>query len=158
MATAPKAKKSTVKIDRSYYEGIGRRRTAVARVRVYHTKKTGVTIADVSYKPGSYIINNQEIAKWAQTKSDAAILKKPLTLLGDEATFVVYARVLSGGAKGQRDAVVHGLARALVNIPSEDLRAKLKSEDLLTRDARTRERRKVGTGGKARRLKQSPKR
>lgn len=158
MATAPKAKKSAIKIDRSYYEGIGRRRTAVARVRVYHTKKTGVTISDVSYKPGAYIINNQELGKWAQTKSDAAILKKPLTLLGDEATFVVYARVTSGGAKGQRDAVVHGLARALVNIPSEDLRAKLKSEDLLTRDARTRERRKVGTGGKARRLKQSPKR
>jgi len=158
MAQAVKAKKSSVKIDKTYYEGVGRRRTSVARVRVYHAKKAGVTIDDVSYKPGAYIVNHQEITKWAQTLADAAILKKPLFVLEDEATFVVYAKVTSGGAKGQRDAVVHGLARALANIPSGDVRAKLKAEDLLTRDARTRERRKVGTGGKARRLKQSPKR
>ena len=158
MAQAAKAKKSSVKIDKTYYEGVGRRRTSVARVRVYHAKKAGVTIDDVSFKAGSYIINKKEISKWAQTAADAAILKKPLSVLGDEATFVVYAKVLSGGAKGQRDAIVHGLSRALANIPSGDVRAKLKAEDLLTRDARTRERRKVGTGGKARRLKQSPKR
>ncbi|MFO0703315.1 MAG: 30S ribosomal protein S9 [Patescibacteria group bacterium] len=113
MATAPKAKKTSVKIDKSYYEGVGRRKTSIARVRVYHSKKAGVTINDVSYKAGSFIVNNQDIAKWAQTISDAALLKKPLAALGDENTFVVYARVLSGGAKGQRDAIMHGLSRAL---------------------------------------------
>ena len=64
MAQAVKAKKSSVKIDKTYYEGVGRRRTSVARVRVYHAKKAGVTIDDVSYKPGAYIVNNQEITKW----------------------------------------------------------------------------------------------
>lgn len=157
MAETTKTKK-TLKTDKSYYEGVGRRKTSVARVRVYHAKKTGATINDVSYKPGSYIINGLDIKKWTTSPADRVILKRPIKLLDDEGTYIVFARVTAGGSKGQRDALVHGLARALVNIPSEDLRSKLKSDGLLTRDPRTRERRKVGTGGKSRRLKQSPKR
>ena len=59
---------------------------------------------------------------------------------------------------GQLDAVVHGIARALSLLDRDAYRAILKTAGLLTRDARAKERRKVGTGGKARRAKQSPKR
>lgn len=157
MAETTKTKK-TQKSDKSYYEGIGRRKTSVARVRVYHAKKTGATINDVSYKAGSYIINGLDIKKWTASPADQVMLRRPIQLLDDEGTYVIFSRVANGGSKGQRDALIHGLARALVNIPSEDLRSKLKANGLLTRDSRTRERRKVGTGGKSRRLKQSPKR
>lgn len=66
--------------------------------------------------------------------------------------------VQGGGKKGQLGAIIHGLARAIEKTDKETLRPILKKAGLLTRDSRTRERRKVGTGGKARRVKQSPKR
>ena len=66
--------------------------------------------------------------------------------------------VAGSGKMGQLDAVVHGIARALALLDREAFRSILKSAGLLTRDARTRQRRMVGTGGKARRAKQSPKR
>lgn len=162
MATAatpvPKTKKTSSKNDKSYYEAVGRRKTSSARVRVYHAKKAGATINDKSYKPGSFVINGVDIAVWATSAADRAIMQKPLSLLSDDVSFVTYIKVIGGGKKGQRDAIVHGLARALCEIPSGDVKSKMKEYGFLTRDSRTRERRKVGTGGKARRLKQSPKR
>ena len=65
---------------------------------------------------------------------------------------------MGGGKKGQLGAVTHGMARAFDKLDREKFRPELKKAGLLTRDSRTRERRKIGTGGKARRKKQSPKR
>ncbi|EKD80605.1 MAG: 30S ribosomal protein S9 [uncultured bacterium] len=62
------------------------------------------------------------------------------------------------GKAGQLDAVVHGIARALSLLDREAYRGILKSAGLLTRDARAKQRRMIGTGGKSRRKKQSPKR
>jgi len=72
--------------------------------------------------------------------------------------YYVTVKVVGGGKNGQLDAVVHGIARAFDKADREKFRPPLKRAGLLTRDARVRERRKVGTGGKARRKKQSPKR
>ena len=72
--------------------------------------------------------------------------------------YYVTVKVVGGGKKGQLGATVHGIARALAKLDADTLRAPLKKAGLLTRDSRVRERRKVGTGGKARRKKQSPKR
>ena len=66
--------------------------------------------------------------------------------------------VAGSGKMGQLDAVVHGLARALALLDRDAYRTILKSAGLLTRDSRTRQRRMIGTVGKARRTKQSPKR
>jgi len=65
--------------------------------------------------------------------------------------------VLGGGSTGQLEAIRHGLSRALVKV-DETNKSKLREYGLLTRDPRTRQRRHVGMGGKARRKKQSPKR
>ena len=66
--------------------------------------------------------------------------------------------VAGGGLSGQLDAAVLGMARALDKLDPEKFHPILRSKGYLTRDPRTRERRKVGMGGKARRKKQSPKR
>ncbi len=82
---------------------------------------------------------------------------KPFEELDVVGKYFFTARVAGGGKQGQLDAVVHGIARALSKV-KESHRAPLKKAGLLTRDDRIRERRKMNTGGKARRAKQSPKR
>ena len=71
--------------------------------------------------------------------------------------FAIVVKVNGGGKEGQLDAVSLGISRAMLKV-DDATRLVLKKEGLLTRDARVRERRKVGTGGRARRKKQSPKR
>ena len=131
------------KID--YIYAVGRRRTAAARVRLFKGKgKSEVNEAPIEkYFPG-------EIFKDAYTK--------PFELTETLGKYYVTVRVVGGGKKGQLGATVHGIARALSKLDVETLRPPLKKAGLLTRDPRKRERRKVGTGGKARRKRQSPKR
>jgi small subunit ribosomal protein S9 len=71
--------------------------------------------------------------------------------------YAVTVKVNGGGVRGQLGALAHGLARALVKF-NPDYRALLKDDGWLTRDDRMKESRKIGTGGKARRKRQSPKR
>lgn len=78
--------------------------------------------------------------------------------MGVEGKFIFTIKVVGGGVNGQLDAMIHGMARALDKQDSDTYHDILKEGGYLTRDARVRERRKVGTGGKARRKKQSPKR
>ena len=82
----------------------------------------------------------------------------PLKLTNSLDRFAVTVQIFGGGKKGQLDALVHGLSRALELVDKETFRPLLKKEGLLTRDPRKKERRKVGKGGKARKAKQSPKR
>jgi len=87
-----------------------------------------------------------------------SLIDKPFKTANAIDKFYFTAKVVGGGKEGQIQAVVHGIARALVKLDSEKFRIPLKKEGLLTRDSRERQRRMVGTGGKARRKKQSPKR
>ncbi|RJR29291.1 30S ribosomal protein S9 [Candidatus Microgenomates bacterium] len=129
----------------TYSKAIGRRREASARVRLYKGKEestvNGVLIG--KYFPGDIMRS-----RWA----------RPFELTGTEGKYYVTVKVEGGGKNGQLGAVVHGIARALVEENEKTFRASLKEAGLLTRDARKKERRMVGTGGKARRQKQSPKR
>ena len=154
----PVKNKRPVKQSIVYYEGVGRRKTAIARVRAYIPKKGTVVIGDATYKSGAFIVNGRPLEKVYIAQADQNICRKPLIITDSVDMYVILVKVLGGGLNSQVGAIVHGLARALVQIPSTDLKVKLRSEGMLTRDARTRERRKVGTGGKARRVKQSPKR
>jgi len=115
-----------------YIEGIGRRKTAVARVRITPASET------------SWVINGRSLEAHFQN----AALQKSVTqaLLESEGVgqaFAVSAKIVGGGINGQAEAVRHGLSRALVEFKAE-LRPELKKKGFLKRDPRAKERRKFG--------------
>ena len=142
-----------------YFEAVGRRRESIARVRLYllTTKASRVTIKENKYKHGDVIINNIKGEEYFPSPQEQKQYLLPLELTKSVERFVVSIRIVGGGKKGQLEAVMLGISRALCLV-DEARRPILKENGLLTRDPRTRQRRKVGTGGKARRKKQSPKR
>lgn len=128
-----------------YIFAVGRRKTAVARVRLYR-------------KPGEMVVNNLPVAQYFPGDVSKQLYRLPLEVTETEGKVSFSIKVSGSGKRGQLGAAVHGMARALSLFNREKYRKSLKIAGLLTRDPRTRERRKVGTGGKARRQKQSPKR
>lgn len=129
-----------------YVEGIGRRKVATSRVRIYEQKD------------GQFIVNDQLAKDYFKTIPQAVkIFRLPFELTGTQEKFAVTVKVKGSGIKAQLGAVVHGLSRALVDF-DESFKALLKVESLLTRDSRMKESRKPGRGGKARRKRQSPRR
>ena len=142
-----------------YYEGIGRRKTAVARVRLYLATKEKVEVSGgTQIAKGEIYIDASPIDKVYPNAADQALYQKPLALTENADRFAISIHVAGGGKAGQLVAITHGMSRALEKIDRDAYRPILKKEGLLTRDARERQRRRVGTGGKARRQKQSPKR
>jgi small subunit ribosomal protein S9 len=126
------------------YFGIGRRKTSVAKVILI----AGTGSMVVNHKPGElYLQFNSEYINSA---------KAPLIKLGLENTYDIYVNTHGGGIKGQADAIKLGVARALCYI-SSDNRNSLKTAGYLTRDARSKERKKYGLR-KARRAPQFSKR
>ena len=126
------------------YYGIGRRKTSVAKVILV----PGNGAMQVNQKKGdSYLQYNPEYILSA---------KSPLTLLGLENSYDIYANTHGGSLKGQADAIKLGIARALCYISSEN-KPTLKLEGCLTRDARKKERKKYGLR-KARKAPQYSKR
>ena len=123
----------------------GRRKNASARVRLFkgtgETQVNGLPIAE--YFPG-------EILK--------SVWQKPFELTDTWGKYYATIKVIGGGKNGQVEATANALAKALVLVNKESFKSPIKKAGLLTRDARERLRRMVGTGGKARRAKQSPKR
>lgn len=139
-------KKSEIKEKKpSYYLGVGRRREAVARVKLTLDK-------------GPMLVNGMPIEKYFSGEVAKKFYLEPFRTTNTLNHFGVDIKVFGSGNKGQLGAVVHGIARALLAVDTPKYRSLLKSKGFLTRDPRTRERRKVGRGGKARRAKQSPKR
>jgi small subunit ribosomal protein S9 len=128
-----------------YTYAVGRRKSASARVRLFKGK-------------GENIVNDVPIDKYFPGAINKVSWIKPFKLTDTKEKYYVTVKVVGGGRNGQLDAVVHGIARVLDKENREDFRIPLKKAGLLTRDARVRQRRMVGTGGKARRKKQSPKR
>lgn len=133
------------KQNKNYTFAVGRRKTSVARVRLYSGK-------------GESVVNEQPIEKYFPGEIAKKFYLRPFQLAGAEGKYFATVKVRGGGKEGQLDAVVHGISRALAEGEDRRFRPVLKKHGLLTRDPRARERRKVGTGGKARRKKQSPKR
>lgn len=150
---------ATKKKDVQYYEAVGRRKESVARVRLHivSTKEKVVTLKDKKMNKGDIVVNEKSFDAYFPLLADRNRILQPLELATSLDRFVITIKVNGGGPQGQVDAVVLGIARALCKT-DETYREVLKPAGLLTRDPRIRERRKVGTGGKARRQKQSPKR
>jgi small subunit ribosomal protein S9 len=114
-----------------YYYGVGRRKTSVARVRLY----PGSGQITVNGKPATEYFGGRGL--------NQSLLLAPMRVTSTGEKFDVVASVVGGGVSGQVGAVRHGIARALTRFDSE-LRPTLKSAGMLTRDARMKERKKVG--------------
>lgn len=126
-----------------YFYGTGRRKSSVARVRVYNGT-------------GKVTINDRDIDDYFGLETLKLIVRQPLTLTGTADKFDIVCRVNGGGVTGQAGAIRHGIARALLQYDAE-LRTELKKAGLLTRDPRMKERKKYGLKG-ARRAPQFSKR
>ena len=118
---------------RSYTWGTGRRKTAVARVRICDGD-------------GVMQINKKDWKEYFTTPAQRIAARQPLVLTETEQRYDVFVSVKGGGPQGQADAVRHGLARALVKV-SEALEPALRDSGFLSRDARVVERKKYGQRG-----------
>ena len=112
-----------------YFYGTGRRKSSVARVRLYQGT-------------GKETINDRDIDDYFETLK--LIVRQPLVLTETNEKFDVVCRVAGGGVTGQAGAIRHGIARALLQYDSENLRASLKKAGFLTRDTIMKERNKYG--------------
>jgi small subunit ribosomal protein S9 len=89
------------------------------------------------------IINDREGSEYISRQGDMEIILQPLTVIGQDRSYDISVHVSGGGVSGQRDAIRLGIARALLKIDPE-LRATMRDHELLTRDARVKERKKPG--------------
>jgi small subunit ribosomal protein S9 len=123
------------------YYGTGRRKSAVARV---YLRPGG----------GEFKVNGRPFEQYFVTESQRFNARQPLVSTETASTFNVVARVSGGGVNGQADAVKLGIARALMLFNLE-LRKKLKSEGMVSRDSRSKERKKYGQKGARKRFQYS---
>lgn len=118
-------------VETQYYEGLGRRKTATARVRLYPGGD------------GAIVINDQPMEKYFGREWDLKHLAEPLVVTENAGRFNVSVHVTGGGITGQSGAIRLGIARALLKADPE-YRATLRKFGLLTRDPRAKERKKPG--------------
>jgi small subunit ribosomal protein S9 len=123
------------------YYGTGRRKTSVARVYL---------------RPGSgeYKVNGRPFNEYFVTEAQRSSARQPLLSTDTASSFNVVANVSGGGVNGQADAMKLGIARALMQFNAE-LRKKLKTEGMVTRDSRGKERKKYGQKGARKRFQYS---
>ena len=124
--------------------GTGRRKTSVARVRLLPGS-------------GNITINKRDIDEYLVLETLKTIVRQPLVITETTDKYDVLVNVHGGGVTGQAGAIRHGIARALLEVDSEEYRPVLKKAGLLTRDPRMKERKKYGLK-KARRAPQFSKR
>lgn len=117
---------------KQYHYGTGRRKSSIARVRVYENGT------------GSIIINGREIDDYFGLDTLKLIVRQPLVTTDLLGKVDVVCTVQGGGVTGQAGAIRHGIARALLQYNSEELRPALKKAGFLTRDPRMKERKKYG--------------
>ncbi len=115
---------------KTQFWGTGRRKKAVARVRLVAGK-------------GAIVVNKRELDNYFGLETLKTIVRQPLVLTETLAKFDVYVNVNGGGFTGQAGAIRHGIARALVKA-DESLKPALKKAGFLTRDPRMKERKKYG--------------
>ena len=116
---------------RKYSYGTGRRKSSVARVRVYENGT------------GSIIINGREMDDYFGLETLKLIVRQPLVTTDMLGKVDIVVTVAGGGVSGQAGAIRHGISRALLGINAE-YRATLKAAGFLTRDPRLKERKKYG--------------
>ncbi|MEJ2047011.1 MAG: 30S ribosomal protein S9 [Dehalococcoidia bacterium] len=116
--------------EQKYYYGTGRRKSAVARVRLIPGE-------------GAIIVNNVPYEERFPRLEHRQVIQQPLLVTENVGKYNVLVKVEGGGISGQAGAISHGIARALLEV-DERLRPRLREDGLLTRDPRVKERKKVG--------------
>jgi small subunit ribosomal protein S9 len=129
---------------KKYTYSVGRRKSAVVTVKLFSGK-------------GDSIVNNIPLEKYFPTKTEKIVYQKPFEVTKTLDKYHFQAKIIGGGKTGQVQALSLAISRCLVKI-NESFKTDLRANGLLTVDSRIKERRMVGTGGKSRRQKQSPKR
>ena len=131
-------------VEQTYTYAVGRRKTAVAQVRLY--SDAGPLVVDDKLMEEAF-----PYSIWQQ------IINEPFTVTSTQGRFRVVAKLSGGGVNGRAGALRHGIARALAEVENGKFRGDLKKAGLLTRDARVKERKKPGLK-RARKAKQYTKR
>ena len=115
----------------AFYFGTGRRKTAIARVRLLPGE-------------GEIVVNGRSLVQHFGNAVNEGDLRMPFRVTGTEGRFNVLVKVEGGGVTGQAGAIRHGIARALLQIDPETMRLPLRQAGFLTRDPRMKERKKYG--------------
>lgn len=144
-------------IKKDFIFSIGRRKESVARLRLYTNSNPDLVIGEEKLKKGDIVVNGKRALDYFKGIVAKVRFEEPLKITNNLDKYILSVKVDGGGQTGQLEAFMHALSRALASLDPKN-RQILKKQGLLTRDARVRERRKVGMGGKARRKRQSPKR
>jgi len=155
MATEPKTKHEN---PTSYYEAVGRRKSATARVRLYVVKEESLVVKGMDVQKGNVVVNGRTSEEYFPGEIMKKMYMGPFRTTNTMNRFVISGSIVGGGLHGQLEAFIHSISRALEKVDKEKFRPILKKRGFLTRDSRIRQRRKPNTGGKSRRQKQSPKR
>jgi small subunit ribosomal protein S9 len=115
----------------AFFSGTGRRKTAVARVRLLAGE-------------GEIVINGRSLEEHFGSAVNEADVRLPFRVTGTEGRFNAMVKVEGGGVTGQAGAIRHGIARALLEVDADGFRTPLRQAGLLTRDPRMKERKKYG--------------
>jgi small subunit ribosomal protein S9 len=115
----------------AFYYGTGRRKTAIARVRLLPGE-------------GEIVVNGRTLGEHFGNAVNEAEVRMPFRVTGTEGRWNVMIKVEGGGVTGQAGAIRHGIARALLQLDPETNRLALRQAGLLTRDPRMKERKKYG--------------
>lgn len=134
----------TKKAAKTFFYGTGRRKNAIACVRIYPGK-------------GQITVNDKTLDEYFGMETLKLIARQPLVATATLESYDIICKVLGGGLSGQAGAIRHGLSRALVKADEEAYKAILKKAGFLTRDSRMKERKKYGLK-KARKASQFSKR
>lgn len=144
MTETKKAVKPVVKSKKIQFLGTGRRKKAIARVRL------------IPNGNGTITINKRDISEYFDKETLKLIVRQPLELTNTTIKYDIFVNVVGGGSTGQAGAICHGISRALIEAEA-NLRTELKAGGFLTRDSRMKERKKYGLK-KARKAPQFSKR
>lgn len=142
----------------SYYEAVGRRREATARVRLYVVGDQAVKVGEKEVEKGAIVVNARPVEQYFPGEVYKKMCFEPFRTTNTMNRFATSVKVSGGGLSGQLGALVLGVSRALEKVDKEKFRPILKKRGFMTRDPRAKQRRKAGFAGKARARKQSPKR
>lgn len=123
------AKKTEEKVNAVLQFAVGRRKRAIARVRMYSGK-------------GSITINSKSITDFARSETEAKEFMRPIVAAGMAEDHDFSVKVIGGGSAGQLEAARHGIARSIAKI-NEDLKKTMRDGGFLTRDPREKERKKI---------------
>ena len=115
----------------AYYYGTGRRKTAIARVRLLPGE-------------GEVVVNGRSLEQHFGNAVSESELRMPFRVTGTEGRYNAMIKVEGGGVTGQAGAIRHGIARALLEVDEDTFRTPLRQAGLLTRDPRMKERKKYG--------------